>query len=741
MLVLVFAAPAFAARGKVQGFVEKGGANAITSLATSERAPFQRSFPGTSVTVYVAGTSTLATIASDAAGTSKPNPFTSDVRGFYSFWTEETVVDIAFGGSAGYTLSDVRVPLPSAAPNSAIQVMIQTKSLAIGTGALDDPGYLASSNGSVAVGYQALTAATTGDNNVAVGPYALNGITSAGNNTAVGANAISQTTGANNVAIGSLVGYNQTNGFGNVLIGTETGKEIRSGYDNTAVGTGALHDAGLLANSDNNVILGARASYELRKGTANVAVGCETLYGNILGDQIVDGVFAAGPPSWTIDNAVPPAYSNGWAAGVNKASKNAAGTGVLSAGAVAAGNWINYIDVATEATYTITYTVSDCTVPGQGVTVSFGGQSETRLVNGTFVFNAQVVDYPTFLRFTPTDTTARFSISAVSFVLNTGVTAMESQENTAVGVGAMYMASGNSAYNTAVGAGANRQGSGGQRRVSIGVEAAVKSSGNNNVAVGTNALYGNITGDDCVAVGPYAGFYETGNDKLYIDGKLRANLADGQEKSLIYGVFNAAVASQSLQINGSLVAGHSEVYRSTHIDFLRIGGGNAAGLGGHIVLYGQAHGSAPNQIDINATGGINANNNLAKIGGLATAGSYGTAPIVAVVALTGQSATIGLTNLLAAAPVGLYRASAWLVTTTADATAGTISLTLGYNTGAALSQTSGACDLKVLGDQTGRFNSITIYSAAAQNITYQTTVAGAINAARFALYITLERLA
>jgi hypothetical protein len=42
----------------------------------------------TSVTVKLTGTSTNATIYSDAAGTSKSNPFTAAADGFYSFYVD-----------------------------------------------------------------------------------------------------------------------------------------------------------------------------------------------------------------------------------------------------------------------------------------------------------------------------------------------------------------------------------------------------------------------------------------------------------------------------------------------------------------------------------------------------------------------------------------------------------------------------------------------------------------------------
>jgi hypothetical protein len=67
----------------------------------------QGSFPGATVTVYLAGTTTLATIFSDNVGTLKGNPFTSNADGSWDFWTAAGLVDVQFTGgglAAPFTL-------------------------------------------------------------------------------------------------------------------------------------------------------------------------------------------------------------------------------------------------------------------------------------------------------------------------------------------------------------------------------------------------------------------------------------------------------------------------------------------------------------------------------------------------------------------------------------------------------------------------------------------------------------
>lgn len=53
-------------------------------------------------------------------------------------------------------------------------------------------------------------------------------------------------------------------------------------------------------------------------------------------------------------------------------------------------------------------------------------------------------------------------------------------------------------------------------------------------------------------IGYQAGYYETGSNKLFIDNANRTSEANARVTALVYGIFNAAVASQSLLVNGEL---------------------------------------------------------------------------------------------------------------------------------------------------------------------------------------------
>ncbi len=79
---------------------------------------------------------------------------------------------------------------------------------------------------------------------------------------------------------------------------------------------------------------------------------------------------------------------------------------------------------------------------------------------------------------------------------------------------------------------------------------ALKNGGNNNCAFGYTSLYTMpVTGTGNVAIGYKSGFYETGDNKLFIDNASRASEADARVKALIYGIFAALTDNQVLTVN------------------------------------------------------------------------------------------------------------------------------------------------------------------------------------------------
>ena len=111
-------------------------------------------------------------------------------------------------------------------------------------------------------------------------------------------------------------------------------------------------------------------------------------------------------------------------------------------------------------------------------------------------------------------------------------------------------------------------------------------TGYQNIANGDSALYSNITGNSNVALGHQAGYYETGSNKLFIDNQARASEADGRVKALIYGVFDATVANQSIVINGKFACNAATPQAAA------ASGGAVATTGSALVSYGYTQSQA-----------------------------------------------------------------------------------------------------------------------------------------------------
>ena len=152
----------------------------------------------------------------------------------------------------------------------------------LGSGALDA---LAESGGNhplhnTALGINAGTAITTGDNTVAIGYNALKTLTTGVESTAVGYLSLEDlTSGSYSTAVGVRSLSNFTTGWGNTGVGhdalwSENG--AGTGSQNTAIGYQAMKGAvggGVGITGSFNVGLGSHANSRIANGTANVAVG------------------------------------------------------------------------------------------------------------------------------------------------------------------------------------------------------------------------------------------------------------------------------------------------------------------------------------------------------------------------------------------------------------------------------------------------------------------------------------
>lgn len=109
------------------------------------------------------------------------------------------------------------------------------------------------------------------------------------------------------------------------------------------------------------------------------------------------------------------------------------------------------------------------------------------------------------------------------------------------------------------------------------------------------------------------------------------------------------------------------------------------------------------------------------------------------VALTNQGADISATALANSSTVGTYRASYYLEDTTSDITAGAVTLTIAFTDGAGAT-TVASVPVALTGAGTLRTSGVFFIQLQSGNITYAVAHTGIFGTAKYALYISLERL-
>ena len=107
--------------------------------------------------------------------------------------------------------------------------------------------------------------------------------------------------------------------------------------------------------------------------------------------------------------------------------------------------------------------------------------------------------------------------------------------------------------NTAVGTNSLRSVTTAANNTSVGFQSLYSAvTTGTNTAVGSNALY-TTTGAGNVALGYFAGKYETASNSFYVDNQDRTDTAGDKAKALLYGTFDATAANQTLKINAGTV--------------------------------------------------------------------------------------------------------------------------------------------------------------------------------------------
>ena len=147
----------------------------------------------------------------------------------------------------------------------------------------------------VGVGYDALSALTTGDDNVGVGYHSLLSITTGSKNTAIGKGSLDSltegiqntalgrsslpalTTGGNNVGLGMDAGLLTTEGNHNIFIGTESGASNTTGDELICIGYRAGYAINHATSADGTIAIGYESLKDLTSGSGNTALGFKSM--------------------------------------------------------------------------------------------------------------------------------------------------------------------------------------------------------------------------------------------------------------------------------------------------------------------------------------------------------------------------------------------------------------------------------------------------------------------------------
>lgn len=266
---------------KVQGYVEQGGSTVSVGGFVSSTT-VQKSFPASTVTVYLKGTTTLATIYSDNSGTAKANPFTSDTTGFWFFYVADGRYDVRFSGTGitvPFTLGDVVV---GDSGSSGVFTVFNAAAYATGgLGTAASPYTSATGTGGIQEAYNALVAAfvTYGAVYAPAGYYLIT--QTGGINFAIN----SATQIGNLVGIGGITFYGDGS-INTILLGSNSGVVI----DTAGQGHMTLRDFGIKPGSVNKSttgILQARSTLGLSAYPQHTTI--ERVYIDLTSDITANG--------------------------------------------------------------------------------------------------------------------------------------------------------------------------------------------------------------------------------------------------------------------------------------------------------------------------------------------------------------------------------------------------------------------------------------------------------------------
>jgi len=199
----------------------------------------------------------------------------------------------ALAGSANMTFSGTALTLANDASISGLTVgkggSADTSGTALGVSALASNNAIGNQNtavgyqamtattsgyNSVGVGYKSLVANTTGNTNSSFGAFGLYTNTTGSSNTALGYQSLFyNTTASYNTALGYQAGFSNTTAVSNVYLGNKAGYTNSTGSFNTIIGDNAGYTLNNSVTYGGNTLFGAQAGYALTTGVNNTFVG------------------------------------------------------------------------------------------------------------------------------------------------------------------------------------------------------------------------------------------------------------------------------------------------------------------------------------------------------------------------------------------------------------------------------------------------------------------------------------
>jgi hypothetical protein len=485
-------------------------------------------------------------------------------------------------GNANYNIGIGHLALTGGAGNADM-----TGNIAIGANALNSTS-TNSHTGTIAIGYETLTALTSGAGNTAVGYQAGDNLDAGNYNTILGYQALSAEDGHGyNVAVGyqALLVQNAGADVGNVAIGYQAGKAISTGARNLAIGKGAMDS---LTVGDDNVAIGYDALGTMAatdNNDKNIAIGSYALANagassNVASDNVAIG-YSAGVQVTTADNSTF-IGSNAGAAITTGASNMAIGSAAMDAAQTSQDN----IAIGAAAMGNINHANSNENVvignyAGDGMG-TLDGNANNILIGqhcggGTWTSSATssvvaIGHYALDGALNNVDGTVAIGASALGALTtgedNTavGYTALAEHTtgagNTAVGYASMDETGGHAGnYNTALGAGSMGGDWGGaaDNNTAIGYQSlfgVMTAAGDSNTAVGYQAAKSITSAAECVLVGAKAGDALTSGTKNTALGANALSVATTALYNTAVG-FNAMSDVQAGQaIDGCVAIGY-----------------------------------------------------------------------------------------------------------------------------------------------------------------------------------------